>query len=97
MLIGQDHRTLGALVVPEKDAVSTSRSQAVEDQIYQEIKRLEKENPSFVPNMHITAIQVLDRPFSIEDGTLTKTMKIRRTAIMEKYTDDVMQLEEKIR
>ena len=36
---------------------------------------------------HIRQIAVLDEPYSVEDGTLTRTMKPRRPAIAERYAD----------
>lgn len=97
MVIGQDHRSLGALVAPDEEHVQGQDRQAVHDQILDEIWQLERQNPSFVQHMHIAAIQVLDHPFSVEEGTLTKTMKIRRQAILEEYAQDVEDLQKRIR
>jgi long-subunit acyl-CoA synthetase (AMP-forming) len=33
----------------------------------------------------VTRVAVLSREFSVEDGTLTRTLKLRRPAIRERY------------
>jgi len=97
MVIGQDHHTLGALVSPDEEQFPGQDPKAIHDKILDEIWKLERKNPNFVPHMHISAIQVLDHPFSPEDGTLTKTMKIRREIILKEYAKDVADLESRIR
>jgi len=97
MVIGQDHRALGALVTPDEEHLQEDDPTIVHDKILNEIWKLERQNPNFVQHMHISAIQVLKYPFSVEDGTLTKTMKIRREAILEEYAKDVDDLQKRIR
>jgi long-chain acyl-CoA synthetase len=46
---------------------------------------------------HVTAFKVLEKPFSVEDGTLTKTMKPRRAVIHQVYAAEVAELEKKLR
>lgn len=43
------------------------------------------------------AFEVVSEPFSVEDGTLTRTMKIRRPAIMAKYALEIAALEQHLR
>jgi hypothetical protein len=47
--------------------------------------------------LQVQAIAVLSSPLSVEDGTLTRTMKPRRPAIMQKYAEEVARLEAKLR
>jgi long-subunit acyl-CoA synthetase (AMP-forming) len=46
---------------------------------------------------HVSALKVLEKPFNVEDGTLTKTMKPRRAVINEVYKDEIAALEAKLR
>lgn len=46
---------------------------------------------------HVAAIEVLPQPLSPEDGTLTRTMKPRREAIMAKYGAEVDRLQARLR
>ena len=43
------------------------------------------------------AFAVLEEPFSVEDGTLTRTMKPRKPAILAKYSEQVVQVESQLR
>ena len=97
IVIGQDCRALGALIVPDEEFFGERARDEIHDEIVSEIRLLEQRNPSFVSHMHISAIRVLDRPLSIDDGTLTRTMKIRRAAIAEKFRKDVNLLERRLR
>lgn len=91
MVIGQDCRNLGALIVPNEE-LQKENVEDVHKTILQEIRKLERQNSSFMPYMRIADIQILNRPFSVEDGTLTRTMKVRRENVMKKYAADVQNL-----
>lgn len=45
----------------------------------------------------VKAFEVLQEPFSVDDGTLTRTMKPRRAAIMARYAPEVASLEAHLR
>ncbi len=45
---------------------------------------------------HIRQIAVLDEPYSVEDGTLTRTMKPRRPAIADRYADVIADLKSRL-
>eukprot|EP00210_Caulerpa_lentillifera_P001810 g1740.t1 len=101
VVVGQDHRNLGALIVPDSEGLggqmqSMSREK-LEEKILHEVWRLEIQQMGYMPFMHILAICVLDRPFSVEDGTLTKTLKIRREAIGNLYSNEIEHLLSKLR
>ena len=49
------------------------------------------------PHEHVRAFAVLEVPFAIEDGTLTRTMKPRKQAIFAKYAEQVAQVECQLR
>lgn len=45
----------------------------------------------------ITAFVLLNQPFTPDDGTLTRSMKVRRNAVMQKYASDVELLKKQLR
>lgn len=120
-LIGQGHRTLGVLLVPDADTLaelansytnasssssSSSRSSTSSSQSASltstEIDKLMKEAitaacSNRVRWEHVSAFKVLEKPFNVEDGTLTKTMKPRRAVINEVYKNEIAALEAKLR
>ncbi len=98
MLVGQDQRGLGALIVPNLDAISSShqkqnldsddlKSKAVQDLFRAELNRLVRNRPGYRPDDRITTFEFILEPFSIADGTMTQTMKIKRPVVTEKYSD----------
>lgn len=44
------------------------------------------------PREHVRHLTVLTEPFSVEEGTLTRTMKPRRPAIAERYAAEIRDL-----
>lgn len=90
MLVGQDQKVLGALVVPNMEALeqwgSTDlNSSSVQDLFRGELARLVKDRPAYRPDDRIGCFRLLSEPFSIENGLLTQTLKIRRNVVMERY------------
>jgi long-chain acyl-CoA synthetase len=90
MLVGQDQKVLGALVVPNMEALeqwgSTDlNSSSVQDLFRGELARLVKERPGYRPDDRIGCFRLLSEPFSSENGLLTQTLKIRRNVVMERY------------
>ncbi len=127
MLVGQDRRSLGALIVPnlealqqwaasqnislrlpeetrgrvaeeqrsrgaeEKSPLATEEiyldSPAVQDLFRQELTREVKNRPGYRPDDRIGPFKLILEPFSLENGMLTQTLKIRRPVVMERYHD----------
>jgi len=88
MVIGQDRKTLGALVVPEMERArseAAARNSSVEELIREEVDRLVTKEAGFKTRERISKLVVLTGEFSVEDGTLTRTLKLRRNEILEKY------------
>eukprot|EP00890_Picochlorum_soloecismus_P003050 jgi/Picsp_1/3746/NSC_06582-R2_long-chain-fatty-acid-- ligase len=102
ILIGSGHRSLGALIVPDIDALSAAQGKQIGDfdmdsannLLFEAVQDACKTRASWEK---VTAIQVIDKPFSFEDGTLTRTMKPRRPNIMQKYAHQVEKLEGRLR
>ncbi len=135
MLVGQDQRSLGALIVPNLDALqqwaraqltpgtiatdpdSTALldalknwfetqdsegvkvadaegkqtlildSKVIQDLYRQELLREVQNRPGVRPDDRISVFRFVLEPFSIENGLLTQTMKVKRPVVVERYRD----------
>lgn len=109
MLVGQDQRSLGALIVPNLEALqqwaanqslqltlpedgATAGTNAIElnDERIQKLFRSElnrevKDRPGYRPDDRIGPFQLIPEPFSMENGMLTQTLKVRRPVVTERY------------
>lgn len=92
MLVGQDQKVLGALIVPNLEALEKwadgavdLNSSIVQDLFRKELNRLVKERPGYRPDDRIGPFRLLNEPFSAENGCLTQTLKIRRNVVTERY------------
>ncbi|RLN43329.1 putative acyl-activating enzyme 16, chloroplastic [Panicum miliaceum] len=97
VVIGQDQRRLGAIVVPNNDEVLAEANrkslvdengEVVKDKVmnmlYDEL-RTWTEHCSF----RIGPIMIVDEPFTIDNGLMTPTMKIRRDKVTAKYQREI--------
>ncbi|WP_392533373.1 AMP-dependent synthetase/ligase [Nostoc sp. C117] len=112
MLVGQDRRSLGALIVPNVEAIekwaatqnltldiqsdrvassSTQKidleSKMIQDLFRQELNREVQNRPGYRPDDRIGSFKLILEPFSIENGLMTQTLKVRRHVVMERYRD----------
>ncbi|MCC5648850.1 AMP-binding protein [Nostoc sp. XA013] len=112
MLIGQDQRSLGALIVPnvealekwaanqnlildtQNDQVTSSptqkidfESRMIQDLFRQELNREVQDRPGYRPDDRIGTFKLILEPFSIENGLMTQTLKVRRHVVTERYRD----------
>lgn len=112
MLVGQDRRSIGALIVPNTEALekwaetqnlelsihkndvtsSTSQkidleSKMIQNLFRQELNRQVQNRPGYRPDDRIGPFKLIIEPFSIENGMMTQTLKIRRHVVMERYRD----------
>ncbi len=113
MLVGQDQRSLGALIVPNLDALTqwaasqnltlqlpdaelevtpsagteviTLDSKPVQDLFRRELVARVQDRPGYRPDDRIGPFRLILEPFSIENGMMTQTLKIRRPVVMEQY------------
>lgn len=107
VLVGQDRRQLGALIVPNWEALAewgkdqgfNVNSDAVpplelDDAKVQklfrgELNREVKNRPGYRADDRIGSFRLIQEPFSIENGTMTQTLKIKRPVIQERYRDTI--------
>lgn len=112
VVVGQDRRSLGALIVPDmecleqwikenkvdvslEDAEALNNSKPVRDLFRQELDREVKDRPGYRSDDRITAFELIVEPFSIENGMMTQTMKIKRNVVADHYQDVIDQMYEK--
>jgi long-chain acyl-CoA synthetase len=99
MLIGDRRMYLTALIVPDfdalkeyadsnglpyKDHVELAKHPKVNSLIETEINNIQRDLANFE---RVRRFTLLDRQFTIEDGELTPTQKVRRKAIEERYSN----------
>ncbi|MDJ0658113.1 MAG: long-chain fatty acid--CoA ligase [Crocosphaera sp.] len=110
MVVGQDQKALGALIVPNLDALQTwGKNQQlnltfppeeanreailnsdlygkpVQDLFKQELNREVKNRPGYRADDQIKAFELILEPFSVENGMMTQTLKIKRPVVTERY------------
>ncbi|KAL8204643.1 hypothetical protein R6Q57_010266 [Mikania cordata] len=101
VVIGQDQRRLGAIIVPNKEEIllaskklSTTDSDAVELSKEKIAGLLSEELRKWTSDcsFQIGPILVLEEPFTIDSGLMTATMKIRRNQVAELYREQINDL-----
>lgn len=103
MLVGQDQKHLGALIVPnfdrlaldgfispDQDAKLTIEQWQTNEKIINlfktELNREVKNRPGYRPDDRIAVFHLLAEPFTIEQGTMTQTLKIKRNVVTDRYS-----------
>lgn len=97
MLVGQDQRCLGALIVPNLEALETwaiasnldldLSQQAVKDLFRSELNREVQNRPGYRIDDRIGVFSFILEPFSQENGMMTQTLKIKRPVVTQHYQD----------
>jgi long-chain acyl-CoA synthetase len=101
MLVGQDQKSLGALIVPNLDALQAwllSKNQPMEGEIdlnsrmirdlfREELNREVRDRTGYRRDDEIIVFDLIKEPFSVENGLLTQTLKIRRNVVADNYQD----------
>lgn len=116
ILVGQDQKYLGALIVPnfealEKWAASQNlqlslpegaiansqqpptnsgetinlESDVVQSLFRKELNREVKNRPGYRPDDRIAVFRFIHEPFSMENGLMTQTLKIKRPVVSDRY------------
>ena len=109
MLVGQDKASTGAIVVINKENIkyhfdkekiaydekNLASSKEVYKLIREELDRLINYKNGFRPYEAIAKIIITDEEFTIENGLLTQSLKIKRANVTEAYKDKIEALYEK--
>ncbi|MGB7486371.1 MAG: AMP-binding protein, partial [Phormidesmis sp.] len=96
MLVGQDQKSVGALIVPSKEALESWAANKGVDMsdlnspLFQalfkaELKREISNRPGYRPDERVGPFVLLDEPFTVENGLLTQTMKVKRLQVCDRY------------
>jgi len=100
-LIGDAEKYLTALIVPDFPEIQRyakhngitagSDKELIEnDQVKELIKKqVDAVNETLPRYEQIKYYKVLDKPFSVESGELTPTLKLKRRIVFEKFKDDI--------
>lgn len=105
MVVGQDQKTLGALVVPDyallaealKLPSTADNSQVAQHPdaakiIRQALSETMKKTGLFKASEFISKVYVVEEPFSDTEGLMTNSMKIRRNRVSEHYAAQIAAL-----
>jgi long-chain acyl-CoA synthetase len=105
MLVGQDAKSLGALIVPNQEALvnwgkiqgqpwqaGNLQDPRLEPLLRAEMTKLVQNRPGYRSDDRIGVFRLIETPFSIEDGTLTQSLKLKRHVVMERYQDMINEM-----
>jgi long-chain acyl-CoA synthetase len=105
ILVGQDAKSLGALIVPNQEALvnwgklqgelwqeGNLQDPRLEPLFRSELTKLVQNRPGYRSDDRIGVFRFLETPFSIEDGTLTQSLKLKRHVVMERYRDMINEM-----
>ncbi|WP_199320436.1 long-chain fatty acid--CoA ligase [Leptolyngbya sp. FACHB-261] len=108
MLVGQDQKMLGALIVPNREAlaqwaITQGITPAEPEQldlskkpfyelIQSELKREVKNRPGYRADDRIGPVRFLSEAFTQENGMLTQTLKVRRPVVAQRYRDMISEM-----
>jgi long-chain acyl-CoA synthetase len=99
MIVGQDKKSLGALIYPEPErteAAAKAEGITVEMLIRREVFNLVTPESGFRSLEKVGRVGLIDHEFGVEDGTMTRTLKLKRNVIQEKYADLIDDIYEKV-
>jgi long-chain acyl-CoA synthetase len=110
MLVGQDQKALGALIVPNletleqwgkdknlglpwpqlgdsPDAIAQTAlgTKPVQELLRMELNREVKNRPGYRPDDQIKTFRLILEPFSLDNGMMTQTLKIKRPVVTARY------------
>eukprot|EP00899_Mesostigma_viride_P006045 jgi/Mesvir1/15441/Mv06624-RA.1 len=94
MVVGQDKRRIGALVVPsdtlmEQKAAGSISGKDLEKMLQKEVSAQLNNLKGLRPQEHITHVHVVEEPFTVDNGLLTPTLKMRRIVIEQKFRKQI--------
>jgi len=98
MVVGQDRKAIGALICPEPERTEAAAQEegiTVEMLIRREVRDLVNPEAGFRALEKVGRVGLIEHEFSVEDGTMTRTLKLKRNIIHEKYADLIDDIYEK--
>jgi long-chain acyl-CoA synthetase len=108
VLVGQDQKQLGVLIVPNLSALESAglvpadsnlvdilpmlNNPKIRNLYRDELNREVQNRPGYSINDRIGVFEFLPEPFTIDNGFLTQTFKIRRNIVFERYQDIIVKM-----
>jgi long-subunit acyl-CoA synthetase (AMP-forming) len=99
VVVGDGHPQVGALLVPDFEQLREDLGElgdaelAAHPELAARVEAaLEEINAELVEHARVRRFKILDSDFSVDDGELTPTSKIRRKAINRRWADDIAEL-----
>jgi long-chain acyl-CoA synthetase len=108
VLVGQDQKQLGVLIVPNLSALEAAglvsadsnladilpelNNSKIRNLYREELNREVQNRPGYSINDRIGVFEFLPEPFTIDNGLLTQTFKIRRNIVFERYQDIIVKM-----
>ena len=103
IVVGEERPFLSALVVPDFESLRMrARDHGIDEASYDDAALIEHEdvqaafdeifrdyNREAIAHEKIRNFRLLAEPFTVEDGTLTPTLKLRRSVITDRYADRI--------
>lgn len=99
VVYGDKKKFLSALIVPARDAITTwAQRQGLQYLSYEDLLRMpetlnlveqqiERQLKDFAPYEHVRRFILLPEVFTLQDGDVTITLKMRRARIIDRYRD----------
>lgn len=88
VVFGDKQKFTGALIVPDREALSAkfdlSDNEGIKTFLQQ---RIDLELATFSPHERVKRFAIVEEPFSMENGSMTVTLKLRRSRILQQYAD----------
>uniref|UniRef100_A0A0C9RPP6 TSA: Wollemia nobilis Ref_Wollemi_Transcript_28705_2682 transcribed RNA sequence n=1 Tax=Wollemia nobilis TaxID=56998 RepID=A0A0C9RPP6_9CONI len=101
VVVGQDQRRLGALIVPNKEELNLAAKEYLRSKhialeptpvILNDLIDQELKNYTSKCSFQIGPFLLLEEPFTIDSGLLTPTLKIRRDVVYTEFQDQIASL-----
>ncbi len=108
VLVGQDQKQLGILIVPNLSALESAglisagsnladilpelNNPKIRNLYREELTREVQNRAGYSINDRIGVFEFLPEPFTIDNGYLTQTFKIRRNIVFERYQDIIVKM-----
>ncbi|MDD3679061.1 MAG: AMP-binding protein [Patescibacteria group bacterium] len=86
-VFGDEKKHVGALIVPEKEKVKGLDKKKLEEEIKKELDRFLNNQVSSYEQ--VRKFIIIKKPFTVENGMLTPTLKLRRQKIEEVYAEEI--------
>lgn len=84
VVIGDDKKYCVALVTLDEDAIRSKDVETYKDELKSHLKKVNEELASY---SSIKRIGVIKEGFTVENNSLTPSMKLKRNVIVDRYTD----------